>query len=472
MNDALSIFTLSNQTKQDLIKTILDEYNSGLKNKNHDNVSRVPMLPSYVDKLLSGSETGLFLAFDFGSTNFRVLSVKLTEDDTLINSKSTKTPAHIVKCHYTKFFEYFANCAKEFVLNCPQIREFLVTKMGEKSMDSISEFELLSEIDLKLGFTFSQPCKNTGLTKSEVIAMVMGYDIEGIVGKNVTEMMENALAQVGLKNIKIEAVCNDTVGTLFSAMHDHKKDDVRIGLIVGTGFNISYVEKTPEGEKTVINTEVCALGSEPVSFGNLVKSGIVTKYDIAIDEARPVDQGTYIFEKLTGGMYMGEMVRLTVVDLIESGVVKVENEKSFNEFKSTKDLFDSEFLSIMENEGTDIVSEVETHCRIQVSKSSAEIIKKVCIAVVERSVGLVASAVVATVFKIFDGEKGCKKLEISCGGDGSVFHKHPSYAKKLDLVSKELIRMDERSSAADISVKYVGTTDGSGKGAALIVAAL
>ena len=115
-----------------------------------------------------------------------------------------------------------------------------MTKLGEKSIDSMCEFELLSEIDLKLGFTFSQPCKNTGLKKSEVIAMVMGYDIEGIVGKNVTEMMENALAQVGLKNIKIEAVCNDTVGTLFSAMHDHKKDDVRIGLIVGTGFNISY----------------------------------------------------------------------------------------------------------------------------------------------------------------------------------------------------------------------------------------
>ena len=31
--------------------------------------------------------------------------------------------------------------------------------------------------------------------------MVMGYDIEGIVGKNVTEMMENALAQVGLNTL-------------------------------------------------------------------------------------------------------------------------------------------------------------------------------------------------------------------------------------------------------------------------------
>ena len=237
-------------------------------------------------------------------------------------------------------------------------------------------------------------------------------------------------------------------------------------------MNVLHVEKTRETEKTVINTEVCALGSEPVSLGYLVKSGIVTKYDIEIDEARPVDQGTYIFEKLTGGMYMGEMVRLAVIDLIESGVIKVENDESVVEFKSTKDLFDSEFLSVMETGSTDIVSAVEEYCRIRVSENSAGIIKKVCIAVVERSVGLVASAVVATVFKIFDGESGCEKLEISCGGDGSVFHKHPSYAEKLDIVSKELIRMDERSSNADISVKYVGTTDGSGKGAALIVAAL
>ena len=48
-------------------------------------------------------------------------------------------------------------------------------------------------------------------------------------------------------NAQIHAVCNDTVGTLLACAYDY--ENVRVGLILGTGSNACYIEPSPPKKK-------------------------------------------------------------------------------------------------------------------------------------------------------------------------------------------------------------------------------
>ena len=54
-------------------------------------------------------------------------------------------------------------------------------------------------------------------------------------------MLNKSLAEVGVTNVKVVAIINDTTGTLVAGSHDYP--DTAIGLILGTGTNGSYMEK-------------------------------------------------------------------------------------------------------------------------------------------------------------------------------------------------------------------------------------
>lgn len=46
---------------------------------------------------------------------------------------------------------------------------------------------------LPLGFTFSFPCEQIGLTKGLLIKWTKGFNCEGVVGGNVVELLEDAI---------------------------------------------------------------------------------------------------------------------------------------------------------------------------------------------------------------------------------------------------------------------------------------
>ena len=54
-------------------------------------------------------------------------------------------------------------------------------------------------------------------------------------------MLNKSLADIGVTNVKVVAIINDTTGTLVAGSHDYP--DTAIGLILGTGTNGSYMEK-------------------------------------------------------------------------------------------------------------------------------------------------------------------------------------------------------------------------------------
>nr|CAD7412355.1 unnamed protein product [Timema poppensis] len=218
------------------------------------------------------------------------------------------------------------------------------------------EHDLSSE-RLPLGFTFSFPLSQRGLTKGYLVQWTKGFDCSDCINEDVVQMLKDAIARrndiqldvvallndavgtlvacalrahnsrvgliVGIMDVKIDvcAILNDTTGTLMSCAW--KNFNCRIGIIVGTGSNACYVEKVEnvelfEGDKSkpymVINTEWGAFGD------NGALEIVRTQYDREID-SHSINAGKQLHEKMISGMYMGELVRLVLVKFTKSNLL-------------------------------------------------------------------------------------------------------------------------------------------------------
>jgi len=132
-----------------------------------------------------------------------------------------------------------------------------------------------------------------------------------------------------LPKLKIQAITNDTVATLASLAYKVKSlpnSRVAMGIIVGTGCNATIPMKLsslheskaksvnamePSAVETIVNTEWTISGAAPP----LQELNVTTKWDIELDQAcaRP---GFQPFEYMTGGRYIGELVRLILFDYL------------------------------------------------------------------------------------------------------------------------------------------------------------
>ena len=128
-----------------------------------------------------------------------------------------------------------------------------------------------------------------------------------------------------LPALKIVAIANDVVATLVSLAYSVKalpNSRVAAGIIVGTGCNatipmpltslgdsksIDVKSQIPTATETVVNTEITIAGA----CAPLLP--ITTKWDTELDVAcaRP---GFQPFEYMTGGRYIGELVRIIFYD--------------------------------------------------------------------------------------------------------------------------------------------------------------
>jgi hexokinase len=160
-----------------------------------------------------------------------------------------------------------------------------------------------------------------------------------------------------------------------------------------------------------------------------------TKYDIIIDESsnKPGEQS---FEKMIAGLYLGEVFRLIVTDLIDSGDLFLGQ----NTYKLEKAYaFDTAFLSLMERWARLRIREREFEGLTQPSDTTDELLtvigvfthffgvettleerqffKKLAVLIGTRAARLSACGIAAIVSKKGYLEKGC-----AVGADGSLYN--------------------------------------------------
>lgn len=460
VDEIVDTFSINNDFLINGTNQFLESMSEGLK---HSASAKeyMPMIPTFVTGIPNGKEKGLYLAADLGGTNFRVCSIDLNGDHTFeLKQSKYKIPLDLMKDSTADaLFSYLAK----------KVEAFLDEHHGDDN-DSTKE-------PLKLGFTFSFPVDQTALNKGKLIRWTKGFDLPDCVDKDVVDLLQS---HIDLLNVKVEiaALANDTVGTLLSRAYsnDHKKTNSNtvVGAIFGTGTNGAYYEKLenipklmsesiPKGAKgMVINTEWG-------SFDNNLKVLPKTKYDQIVDN-ETANTGFHLFEKRISGMFLGELLRVILVDLFERDYIFTDLFKarggSLPHRLAEPWQLSSEVLSYLQiDDSTDLkMSELilENHLRLPTTTEERLVIQKITQVVSHRAAYLSAIPLAAIVLRVKDQYKDDDK-DFEFGCDGSVVEFYPGFQAKV-LEAFDIIN-PLKGENKKVHLKIA--KDGSGVGAAL-----
>jgi len=414
-----------------------DAIEKGLDKEGHKDAT-VKCFPTYVRELPSGYEVGRFLALDLGGTNFRVVLMEIGENAKFeMDSEIFAVPKSIMSGSGSSLFDHIASC----------LASFIRTRSIEDAV-------------LPLGFTFSFPCRQVGLAKGELISWTKGFSCAGVEGEDVVGLLKEAIARRGDIKIDVAAILNDTTGCLMACAWKNPK--CRIGMIIGTGTNACYLEDIDnvgtwdgdnnEPKHVIINTEWGAFGNQ----GEL--DFILTKWDREVDR-ESINPGKQLFEKMISGMYMGEVVRQVLVDLIEEGLIFT---KDNIEKLLEKGGFLTKYVSEVES---DQVGDFTKCCEVlkeigidNPSEEDCSALRYVC-ECVSRRAGFMVSAGITALLKKMDYK------DVVVAVDGSVFRFHPHFP---NIVRSRIAQL----MGTDYQFDLMLSTDGSGRGAALVAAVL
>lgn len=439
--------TVTNEIKEDCkplllsneqLTKLMEDMDKAIKNglaKATNPTSVVKCYVTYVQDLPNGTERGKFLALDLGGTNFRVLLIELGENNYFhMDSEIYKVPEHIQTGKGTELFDHIAKCLAEF----------------------IKKHNLDNKTALPLGFTFSFPLRQVGLTKGYLNSWTKGFNCSGVVDEDVVRLLKEAIKRRKDVEIDVCGILNDTTGTIMSCAW--KNPNTRIGLIVGTGCNACYVEKIEnaelfDGDKSkphvIVNTEWGAFGDD----GTL--EAVRTKYDRTIDEDS-LNPGQQRFEKMISGMYMGEIVRQAIVDLANQNKLF---EGRLSEKMKTKGAFGTSFVSDIESDKANYRETLKVLNEMGINDPSlvdCANVRYICECVSRRSAHLVSAGLAVLLNKM-------DEKSVTIGVDGSVYRFHPYFHKLMVEKTRQLTR-------PDIKFDLMLSEDGSGRGAALVAA--
>jgi len=145
--------------------------------------SRVKMLLSYVDKLPTGREEGLFYGLDLGGTNFRVLRVQLGGNEKHVvnrESREVSIPPQLMSGSSSELFGFIASELAKFVAD-------------EENSANISNGK-----KRELGFTFSFPVKQRSVASGTLVKWTKAFSIDDAVGEDVVAELQTAMEKQGL----------------------------------------------------------------------------------------------------------------------------------------------------------------------------------------------------------------------------------------------------------------------------------
>ncbi|XP_052600831.1 hexokinase HKDC1 [Peromyscus californicus insignis] len=436
IDKVLALFQLTREQLMGVRDKMRTELEYGLKKQTHA-LATVKMLPTFVYGMPDGTEKGKFLALDLGGTNFRVLLVKIRSGRRSVRmyNKIFAIPLEIMQGTGEELFDHIVQCIADFL-----------------------DYMGLKGAQLPLGFTFSFPCRQTCIDKGTLVGWTKGFKATDCEGEDVVDMLREAIKRRNEFDLDIVAIVNDTVGTMMTC--GYEDPNCEIGLIAGTGSNVCYMEEMRnielvEGDKgrMCINTEWGGFGD------NGCLDDICTQYDKEVDEGS-LNSGKQRYEKMTSGMYLGEIVRQILIDLTRQGLLF---RGQISERLRTRGIFETKFLSQIESDRLALlqVRRILQQLGLDSTCEDSIVVKEVCGAVSRRAAQLCGAGMAAIVEKRRQ-DQGLEHFKVTVGVDGTLYKLHPHFSRILQETVREL--------APRCDVTFMLSEDGSGKGAALITA--
>ncbi|KAB2106181.1 Hexokinase-1 [Alternaria gaisen] len=271
--------------------------------------SDICMLPSYNHKLPSGFEKGTYLALDVGGSTFRIALVELNgrqpgaKNMRIVVMKNYKIDEKVRQKRGNEFFEWMAEKIQQALAD-PQLRSSTKTE------------------EFPMGLAWSFPVEQTSSRSANLLDMGKGFRAtEGVLGQDLSELIMAPCRKRGLP-VHMDSIVNDSSATLLSRAYEDPS--TRFAVILGTGFNISvhlpvsslastkykgYPQQwLDDATHVLVNTE-CSM------FGKHVFP--TTRWDEQLNDAhmRPDFQP---FEHMISGRYIGEIVRLILVEAVQT----------------------------------------------------------------------------------------------------------------------------------------------------------
>ncbi|XP_031214028.1 hexokinase-3 isoform X2 [Mastomys coucha] len=439
VQECLQQFKVTRTQLQQIQASLLCSMEQALKGQDSPAPS-VRMLPTYVRSTPHGTERGDFLVLELGATgaSLRVLWVTLTgtkERSVEPRSREFLIPQEVILGAGQQLFDFAACCLSEFLDAYP------VENQG-----------------LKLGFNFSFPCHQTGLDRSTLISWTKGFRCSGVEGQDVVQLLRDAIERQGTYRIDVVAMVNDTVGTMMGCELGTRPCE--IGLIVDTGTNACYMEEARHVAALDEDRGRTCVSIEWGSFYDEEALGpVLTTFDYALDH-ESLTPGAQRFEKMIGGLYLGELVRLVLVHLSQHGLL-------FGGCASPALLSQGsillEHVAEMEDPttGTARVLTVLRDLGLSPQASDAELVQCVCAAVCTRAAQLCAAALAAVLSRLQHSRQQ-QTLHMAVATGGRVFERHPRF---LGILKETVMLL-----APKCDISFIPSVDGGGRGVAMVTA--
>lgn len=172
--------------------------------------------------------------------------------------------------------------------------------------------------------------------------------------------------------------------------------------------------------------------------------------------------GEQAFEKMIAGLYLGEIFRLVLMEMIDAGDLFLGQ----NTYKLEKAYaFDTAFLSLMEADPTDellmAIGIFNHFFGLETTLEERQFFRSLAKLIGTRSARLSACGIAAIVHK-----KGYLKEGCAVGADGSLYKKYPHFPERIQQALVDIFGEDGKK------ITTHNAEDGSGVGSAIIAGEL
>ncbi|NWU75043.1 HXK2 protein, partial [Onychorhynchus coronatus] len=436
----------------------------GLGRHTHSQAT-LKMLPTYICATPDGTEKGDFLVVELCQNQVRTLLVTLFGDGNLNPQMMYKTfdmPADIRRGEGEALFDFIAQCVSRFLA------------------DTNSSVE-----HLPLGFVFPFSCRQTQLNKAELISWSKGFSCSDVEGKDVVQLLQSAINKQELSRVEVVALMNDTVGTMMTCSTEGRPCEVALvageqwapyvpglwvlgwpsrcsppSLPADKGSNCCFMAEAHLVETTDETSGRMCINTEWGRFGDDgILSDILTPYDECVDE-ESYSPGEKRFEKMVGSLYLGEITRHVLIALaaekalFSGSSVAVLNEKGVLKTHQILEIINIE-------EGMAVTKMALEALGLQPNERDCSRVQQICRAVVTRAATLYATGL-AAVLSYMCETRDMDQLLVNVGVDGELYQGHSRFEEILLSVTKLL--------APECVPTLLPSTDGSGRGAAMVTA--
>ena len=439
-----TLFTAPLSTRNMLMMSekIREQFRSSLQS------SPMSMLPSYTHMLPSGAEKGTYIALDVGGSTFRVALIELRGNGNMeiLRVKSEYIDNNVKLLEGTLFFDWMA--------------EKIASTLSE-----VGENYGRESTPLSIGLSWSFPIEQTSVSSGLVIHMGKGFLCSnGTLGQELGDLIVQSCRKRDL-NVQVDAIVNDSSATLLSRAYGDPK--TRMSLILGTGTNVaihfpvheiglSKFGVRPQGwfdraKHVIINSELSMFGGGVLPM---------TRWDEYLNRTH-LKPDYQPLEYMITGRYLGEIVRLIMVEAVETArLFGGELPHSMREPYS----FDTSIVAFLEADTSPSLSSsaalLQKEHTFHNSPSVADLrfLRRVCQKVSQRAAGYLATAIhsmwclrnevefpiTSTPAKenqqvtVVESDDQSRSLSIAC--DGSVINKYPGFRDRCQAYLKQLTK--------------------------------